>query len=146
METKMLKKVLAAVLAASSVMAMSGVAMAAKGKSGNGKSNGGFKISAKSGQRKSGKKKSERKVMRLKKIKKNTVAKTTSVDPAPYSDNPVLEQLNGRPRFNLDLPKGMSVFDSMDEDIDNNEKGKLSYETDHFEENDDDSYSDSDSI
>ena len=77
----MFKKVLAAVLAASSVMAMSGVAMAAKGKTGNGKSHGNFKISAKSGQRKSGKKKSERKVMRLKKIKKNTVAKTTSVDP-----------------------------------------------------------------
>ena len=321
METKMLKKVLAAVLAASSVMAMSGVAMAAKGKTGNGKSNGGFKISAESGKKKSGKKKSEkrkseRKVMRLKKIKKNTVAKTTSVNPSassvmsladakaalkntrnilseencndrfvskitgaieslkskgktlifknwseenkskllealikwaksdkvtvkhdivraisnlaeeaflfgnclreknsalidalytacdsndnnkevkleaawafsllidngfvsdknsdnvsklrgilikdeetgkinvarttsvapsPYSGNPVLEQLAGRPRSFLNSTK-VETSGSMDEDIDNNEKGKLGYETDHFEKNDDDSDSDS---
>ena len=59
MKTKMFKRVFAAMLAASSVMAMSGVAMAAKKAPGSEKSHGASKTPAQSA----------RKVMKLKKIK-----------------------------------------------------------------------------
>ena len=105
MKSKMFKRVFAAMLAASSVMAMSGVAMAAKKAPGNGKKNGAPKTYVQSG----------RKVMKLKKIKARGKAKNAS--------NWKLDIYKNRPVDTLDVPKDVSVFDSRYiGDIDNDEK------------------------
>ncbi len=130
MKAKMIKKILAVMLAASTVMTMSGLVMAAKKAPGSGKSHGASKTPAQSG----------RKVMKLKKIKARgkgkskkdkqfkqqegvIVTKITSTTPIEISDNWGLDTYS-RPVVTFDA-SSVVIFGPHDADLGNYEPSSL---------------------